>query len=59
MPNSDSHSDYANHREQERVGKVAELQRLIAEGVESGVSDRSMDEILKLARTRAVAAQGS
>jgi hypothetical protein len=32
---------------------LAEFQSLIAEGVESGVSPRSMDEILEIARERA------
>lgn len=30
-------------RDQERAGKLAELQRLITEGLESGISDRTAD----------------
>lgn len=40
-------------RDQERAAKMAELQRLITEGIESGVSGRSMDEILAAARQEA------
>ena len=38
-------SDYVRdliRRDQERVSKLAELQRLITEGLESGISDRSI-----------------
>ena len=49
-------SDYVRdliRRDQERAAKLAELQRLITEGIESGVSGRSMDEILEAARQEA------
>lgn len=49
-------SDYVRdliRRDQERAGKLAELQSLIDEGLASGVSNRSMDEILQEARNRA------
>lgn len=49
-------SDYVRdliRRDQERADKLAELQRLIDEGLASGVSSRSMDEVLQEARTRA------
>lgn len=40
-------------RDQERALAVAELQRLVTEGIDSGVSSRSMDEVLKIARETA------
>lgn len=46
-------SDYVRdliRRDQERADKLAELQRLVTEGLESGVSARSKEEILKAAR---------
>ncbi|RUM09788.1 type II toxin-antitoxin system ParD family antitoxin [Rhizobium chutanense] len=46
-------SDYVRdliRRDQERSDKLAELQRLIKDGLESGVSDRSKDDILQIAR---------
>ncbi len=49
-------SDYVRdliRRDQERVGELAELQKLITEGMESGISPRSIDDVLKLARRRA------
>jgi len=49
-------SDYVRdliRRDQERAGKLAELQRLIDEGLSSGVSTRSMDNVLQEARARA------
>jgi len=49
-------SDYVRdliRRDQERHDKIAEMQRLVGEGRESGVSDRSMDEILETARQEA------
>ncbi|MGZ9021075.1 MAG: type II toxin-antitoxin system ParD family antitoxin [Rhodoplanes sp.] len=49
-------SDYVRdliRRDQERAQTLAELQRLITEGIESGVSDRSMDEVLSIAREKA------
>ncbi len=49
-------SDYVRdliRRDQERTEKLTELQRLITEGIESGVSTRSIDDILKAAREQA------
>jgi antitoxin ParD1/3/4 len=54
-------SDYVRdliRRDQERADKVAELQKLLTEGLESGVSDRPMDDVLKTARQRAKTARG-
>ncbi|MBY5837329.1 type II toxin-antitoxin system ParD family antitoxin [Rhizobium leguminosarum bv. viciae 248] len=51
-------SDYVRdliRRDQERAGKLAELQRLITDGLESGVSDRSKADILREARERLAA----
>ncbi len=48
-------SDYVRdliRRDQERADKLAELQKLIDEGMASGVSSPSMDDILSEARTR-------
>ena len=53
-------SDYVRdliRRDQERVSKLAELQRLITEGLESGISDRSIGDVLKAARKQAEAAR--
>ena len=52
-------SDYVRdliRRDQERVGKLAELQKLITEGMESGVSARSVDDLLEAAREQAAGA---
>lgn len=49
-------SDYVRdliRRDQERSGKIAAMQRFVDEGLASGTSDRSMDEILADARMRA------
>jgi antitoxin ParD1/3/4 len=49
-------SDYVRdliRRDQERAGKLAELQRLVDAGLSSGVSARSLDEVLQEARARA------
>ncbi|PCH81182.1 MAG: type II toxin-antitoxin system ParD family antitoxin [Hyphomicrobiales bacterium] len=49
-------SDYVRdliRRDQDRHNKTAELQRLVTEGIESGISRRSMDEILEAARLKA------
>ena len=49
-------SDYVRdliRRDQERHDKIAAMQRLVTEGLESGVSERSMDEILEAARLKA------
>ncbi|MDH4320992.1 MAG: type II toxin-antitoxin system ParD family antitoxin [Desulfobulbaceae bacterium] len=46
-------SDYVRdliRRDQERAAKIAHMQALVSEGLESGVSDRSMDDILQDAR---------
>ena len=46
-------SDYVRdliRRDQERSGKIAHMQALVTEALESGVSGKSMDEILKEAR---------
>jgi antitoxin ParD1/3/4 len=53
-------SDYVRdliRRDQERADKLAELQRLLTEGLESGVSDRTMDDVLKTARQQAKTAR--
>jgi antitoxin ParD1/3/4 len=55
-------SDYVRdliRRDQERAGKLAELQGLITEGLESGISDRTIDDVLKAAREQAKTARGS
>jgi antitoxin ParD1/3/4 len=52
-------SDYVRdliRRDQERAAKLAELQKLITEGIESGVSGRSVNDILEAAREQARAA---
>lgn len=49
-------SDYVRdliRRDQERAEKIAQMQRLIDEGIEGGVSDKSMKEIRAEARRRA------
>jgi antitoxin ParD1/3/4 len=49
-------SDYVRdliRRDQERAEQLHELQKLITEGVESGISDRSISDILKAARAQA------
>ncbi len=49
-------SDYVRdliRRDQDRADKLSELQKLIAEGIESGVSSQSIDDLLKTARERA------
>ena len=49
-------SDYVRdliRRDQERAERVSRLQRLMDEGLESGVGDRSLDEIRAEARRRA------
>ncbi|MCP3056366.1 type II toxin-antitoxin system ParD family antitoxin [Aurantimonas marianensis] len=41
-------SDYVRdliRRDQDRAGKIAHMQALVTEGLESGISSRSMDEI--------------
>ncbi|MEQ9795817.1 type II toxin-antitoxin system ParD family antitoxin [Parvibaculum sp.] len=49
-------SDYVRdliRRDQERQDKIAHMQGLVTQALESGVSDKSMDEILTEARKRA------
>ena len=49
-------SDYVRdliRHDQERSDKIAHMQRLIDEGLASGVSDMSMVDILAAAKTRA------
>lgn len=46
-------SDYVRdliRRDQERASALAELQKLVRDGLESGVSDRTIDEVLEAAR---------
>lgn len=53
-------SDYVRdliRRDQERADKLDELQRLVTEGLESGISNRSKDEILNAARAAFAARQ--
>lgn len=53
-------SDYVRdlvRRDQERAQKIAELQALISAGIDSGVSDKSMNDILVVAR--ATSARGA
>ncbi|MBK8907334.1 MAG: type II toxin-antitoxin system ParD family antitoxin [Rhodospirillales bacterium] len=53
-------SDYVRdliRRDQERASKLAELQKLLTEGLESGVSDRTIDDVLRAARQQAKAAR--
>ena len=54
-------SDYVRdliRRDQERADKIAHMQRLVTEGLESGVSDQSMSDIEQAARGEAGAAPG-
>jgi putative addiction module antidote protein, CC2985 family len=49
-------SDYVRdliRRDQERAGALAELQTLITEGLASGISERTIDEVVDLARQKA------
>ena len=51
-------SDYVRdliRRDQEQAVKIAEMQRLVSEGLESGVSDQSMTAILNISRLQAEA----
>lgn len=48
-------SDYVRdliRRDQERCGKIAHMQMLVTEGLESGISGQSMEDILKAASRR-------
>lgn len=42
-------------RDQERYAKLAELQALVTEGIESGISTRSKDDIRRLSKETAMA----
>jgi antitoxin ParD1/3/4 len=49
-------SDYVRdliRRDQERAAKIAALQNLVSEGLESGSASRSMDELREIARAQA------
>ena len=53
-------SDYVRdliRRDQDRLAKLAELQRLVDEGLASGISTRTPEEIRQLGRDRLAAAQ--
>jgi antitoxin ParD1/3/4 len=53
-------SDYVRdliRRDQERADTLAELQALLTQGLESGVSDRTIDDVLKAARQQAKTAR--
>lgn len=55
-------SDYVRdliRRDQERADKIAHIQKLVSEGIESGVSDQSMADILRAARAQAESATSS
>lgn len=48
-------SDYVRHLirlDQERMAKIAHMQALVTEGIESGIGSRSMDELKAVARRR-------
>ena len=54
-------SDYLHdliRRDQERLTKLGDLQKLIDDGLASGISDRSEDEIRRLGRERLAALRG-
>lgn len=49
-------SDYVRdliRRDQDRTAKIAAMQQLVSEGLESGKGTRSMDELREAARQRA------
>ncbi len=49
-------SDYVRdliRRDQERAADLADLQRLVTAGVQSGVSDLTMNDLLRMARDHA------
>lgn len=53
-------SDYVRdliRRDQERANKLAELQSLITEGLDSGASDRPLSKVLATARRHVKAAR--
>ena len=48
-------SDYVRHlirNDQERTAKIAHIQALVTEGIESGVGHRSMDSLKAAARSQ-------
>ncbi len=54
-------SDYVRdliRRDQERAAKIAHMQRLVTDALESGVSDQSMRDIEQAARRKAGADPG-
>ncbi|TVR84712.1 MAG: type II toxin-antitoxin system ParD family antitoxin [Rhodospirillales bacterium] len=54
-------SDYVRdliRRDQERRDTLAELQKLLTEGLESGISDRSIEDVLGTARRQANRSRG-
>jgi antitoxin ParD1/3/4 len=54
-------SDYVRdliRRDQERAAMIAEMQRMVTEGLESGISDKSMDDIEAEARRAGGGASG-
>jgi antitoxin ParD1/3/4 len=54
-------SDYVRdliRRDQDRADKIAAMQKLIDEGLASGVSDQTVDQILEEARRQARARRG-
>ena len=49
-------SDYVRdliRRDQEQAVKIAQMQALVTEGMESGTGERGMDELLQIARKMA------
>jgi antitoxin ParD1/3/4 len=55
-------SDYVRdliRRDQERAEKIAAMQALIDEAIASGISDRSMDDIVEDAKRRIAARAGA
>ena len=53
-------SDYVRElirRDQERADRIADLQKLVNEGLASGVSGRSWDEIARMSREMAAASR--
>ncbi|KQT19668.1 hypothetical protein ASG40_02245 [Methylobacterium sp. Leaf399] len=53
-------SDYVRdliRRDQERADRIADLQTLVSEGLESGESGRSRDDIARLSRDMAAASR--
>ncbi|WP_375408356.1 type II toxin-antitoxin system ParD family antitoxin [uncultured Methylobacterium sp.] len=53
-------SDYVRElirRDQERADRIADLQKLVSEGLASGVSGRSRDEIARMSREMAAASR--